>query len=534
MRDEGVFLPKPPGLPRILPVLFLFLCSCAQILPPEGGPRDETAPLIREDASTPDRQTSVRPVLIRLQFDEWVQLKDPQKQVVISPPTRTPPLVKARGKAVEVSFDPAEPWKDSTTYTLFFGNAVVDRTEGNPVRDLKRVFSTGPVVDSLSATGKVVDARTRRPVEEVLVILHRDMGDSAITNNLPDYFTRTGKEGAFRLTNLRAGTYRAYVLVDRNANYRYDLADEQLGSGAEPLSLSDSTATLPMLELSPPLRPLRVISADSSQGNGAVRFAFNRPPRSWTSDAGGGAILQWTADSLLVAWRKPGTPGGMVFVEKDTLRYGPARDTALGFGNAPMLRHTGKLPPNVDLALICSPPLAEVDTSRIEVLKDTLLLPTGTATLAGQGDTLLLGGVSPEASSVIVRFLPGALRNVLGVNNSDTMALGFLTGKADDWSMLQVRIDSIAEGTTLLFELTDAQGKAILPVRSLQGPSAVVSLPPLVPGNYLIFLSADRNGNGRWDGADHYRGLPAEPRSAHTVPALRANWELELELRPSW
>lgn len=531
---KAYFCPNPRGLARFLFVLFLFLWSCAQILPPEGGPKDETSPLIVEDASTPDRQTGVRPVLIRLEFDEWVQLKDPQKQVVISPPTRTPPQVKARGKAVEVRFDPAEAWKDSTTYTLFFGNAVVDRTEANPVRDLKRVFSTGPVVDSLSAGGRVLDARSRRPAEDVLVILHRDLGDSAITNNLPDYFTRSGKDGSFRLTNLRAGLYRAYVLVDRNANYRYDLADEHLGSGMVPFMVSDSAANLPMLELSPPQRPLRVISADSSKGDGSVRWAFNRPPRAWAAGAEGGAILQWTADTLLVAWRPPGTTGGSVIVEKDTLRYGTAPDTVSGFGNAPLLRTNGKLPPGSDLALVCTPPLGLVDSSRIEVLKDTLTLPLGSASLTRQGDTLLLGGVTPEASNVIVRFLPGALRNVLGVSNKDTMALGFLTGKADDWAMLKVRIDSIPEGVPLLFELTDAQGKAVLPMRSLEGPVAVLPLPPLEPGNYLIFLSADQDGNGRWDGADHYRGLRAEPRSVHTVPALRANWELELDLRPSW
>jgi len=534
MRDDGVFLPKHPGLPRILPFLLLFLWSCAQILPPEGGPKDETAPRIREDASTPDRQTGSRPQLIRLQFDEWVQLKDPQKQVVISPPTRTPPVVKAKGKAVEVRFDPAEPWKDTTTYTLFFGNAVVDRAEGNPVRDLKRVFSTGPVVDSLSAGGKVVDARTRRPAEDVLVILHRDLGDSAISNNLPDYFTRSGKDGAFRLTNLRAGTYRAYVLADRNANYRYDLADEQLGSGLEPFLVTDSTANLPVLELSPALRPLRVVSVDSSKGDGSVRWAFNRPPRTWSAVLDSGAILQWTADTLLVAWRYPGTSGGSVFAERDTLHYGAAPDTLSGFGSAPLLRTNGKVPPNGDLALFCSPPLAGVDSSRIQVLKDTVALPLGSAALVGRGDTLRLGGITPEASNVIVRFLPGALRNALGVSNKDTLALGFLTGKADDWSTLSVRIDSIPEGRPLLFELADAQGRPILPARSLQGPTAMVSLPPLEPGNYLIFLSADSDGNGRWDGADHYRGLRAEPRSVHTVPALRANWELELSLKPAW
>ena len=116
------------------------------MLPPEGGEKDTTPPVLRTELSTPDQQTNFRPTEIRLVFDEWIQLKDPLKQVVISPPLKKAPLVTSEGKAVVVQFNADEPWKDSTTYTLQFGKAITDRNEGNVTPDVRYVFSTGPVI----------------------------------------------------------------------------------------------------------------------------------------------------------------------------------------------------------------------------------------------------------------------------------------------------------------------------------------------------------------------------------------------------
>ena len=138
------------------------------MLPPEGGEKDTTPPVLRTELSTPDQQTNFRPTEIRLVFDEWIQLKDPLKQVVISPPLKKAPLVTSEGKAVVVQFNADEPWKDSTTYTLQFGKAITDRNEGNVTPDVRYVFSTGPVIDSLSAGGVLLDARSRAPVADAL------------------------------------------------------------------------------------------------------------------------------------------------------------------------------------------------------------------------------------------------------------------------------------------------------------------------------------------------------------------------------
>jgi uncharacterized protein (DUF2141 family) len=519
---------------------FLFivvLSACARVLPPEGGAKDELPPKLEKALSTPDRQTNFRPVQVDLFFDEWIQLKEAQKQVVISPPTVTPPKVTVKGKRIEVLFNPDEPWKDSTTYTLFFGKAVSDRSEGNVVPDMKYVFSTGPVLDSLEASGIIIDAKTRQPVADVIIMLHRSTEDSVIVKELPDYFTMSDKNGSYRFSNLRKGTYQLFALDDRNNNYRFDQPEERLAWVDNLITISGLQSALPRLELPQASRKLRVIAIDSTRQQGAISFAFNRTPIHWSDplESDSLSFFQWTADSLLTIWLQPGTRGGRFIVEGDTLMYPSFTDSLSPVNNLPKLVRQGKQPPELPIQFVCSPPLVLPDSGLIEVFIDSVKLPLGGMSISEKGDTLTLYGVTPSESNVVLRFLPGALKSVTGAVNQDSMAMGYQTGASGDWAMINLTIDSILSTYPILLDLTDAQGKPVLgTIRSAFTTKWVINLPPLLPGSYLLFLSSDTNGNGFWDGADYFRNIPAEPRSVHILPTLRANWEIEHRIVPGW
>ena len=89
-----------------------------------------------------------------MEFDEFVQVKNLQQQVVVSPPLNYPievyPTLRA-SKKFQVRFkDTLAP---NTTYSVNFGNALVDFNEGNPYPYLTYIFSTGAAIDSLSLEG---------------------------------------------------------------------------------------------------------------------------------------------------------------------------------------------------------------------------------------------------------------------------------------------------------------------------------------------------------------------------------------------
>jgi hypothetical protein len=247
------------------------------------------------------------------------------------------------------------------------------------------------------------------------------------------------------------------------------------------------------------------------------------------------SFFQWTADSLLTIWQGTGSQGGRFVLEGDTLVFPSYKDSLSPVNTLPKLVRQGIQPPELPIQFVCSPPLVLPDSALIEVLMDTVKLSIGGITISEKGDTLTLYGVTPPESTFVLRFLPGALKTLTGAVNLDSIAMGYQTGAAGDWAMINLTIDSISSSQQLLLELTDVQGKPILgTIRSGNTSKWVIALPPLLPGSYLLFLSSDTNANGFWDGADYFKNIPAEPRSVHILPTLRANWEIEHRIVPGW
>ena len=157
-------------------------------------------------------------------------MKDAANQVLMSPPQRRTPTVKALGKKVVVTFE--EPLRDSTTYLIDFGKSICDLNEGNPIESYAYAFSTGPQIDTLQMSGVLINAENLNPISDMLVGIHDDLRDSAFLNKVFVSIARTDEKGHFTLRNLHAGKYHIYALNDISKDYVY-----QPGEG---LAFSDS------------------------------------------------------------------------------------------------------------------------------------------------------------------------------------------------------------------------------------------------------------------------------------------------------
>ena len=73
--------------------------------------------------------------------------------------------------------------------------------------------------------------------EEIFVVLYTNLNDTAPRTILPEYITRAGTDGKFRIDNIAEGEYAIYGLLDLNNNKIYDLDDETF-------AFIDSTITL--------------------------------------------------------------------------------------------------------------------------------------------------------------------------------------------------------------------------------------------------------------------------------------------------
>ena len=200
-------------------VLGLLCVSCANRgTGPQGGPRDTIPPMVVKE-SPMNGSLNFDAKRIEIHFDEYIQLDNVQKNVLISPPQQTPPEVKAIGKNVSVVFN--ESLQDSTTYTIGFGAAICDYNEKTPLHDYVYSFSTGDVIDSLSVSGRVYDAANLNPISDVLVGIHTNHADSALGTIPFSRIARANEEGYFTIHNMRSGIYRLYALNDISRDYLY-------------------------------------------------------------------------------------------------------------------------------------------------------------------------------------------------------------------------------------------------------------------------------------------------------------------------
>jgi hypothetical protein len=192
--------------------------GCANMIPPEGGPRDTIPPHL-VNANPPDSTVNFKSGKIVLTFNEEMDdPKDPRNNIIFTPSFDIDPEVTTKGKAVTVKFKDSS-LTPNTTYIINFGNSIVDLTEGNPVRNYTYTFSTGPYLDSLEISGKVLLAQGG--VDTTLnVALYRDRRDSAIIERNPQYVVRLDHNGNFRFHNLPKDTFAIYAFGGGSRRYQ--------------------------------------------------------------------------------------------------------------------------------------------------------------------------------------------------------------------------------------------------------------------------------------------------------------------------
>ncbi len=212
-------------LPEIVAALIfipmLFVHSCANTTQsPTGGDKDTIPPLIIGIDPLPGTVNVPRQkTRIVFRFDEYVTIKN-MKNIFLSPPQAKAPKARIREKFLIVQFE--EPLDSNTTYTLHLSDAIADNNEGNMFPGYTYVFSTGPTIDSLLITGKILDCNTLKPVKGATALLYKDLSDSAVFLQRPVAAVKTDDWGYFCLPYLEDTLYRLYGLRDNAGDNIYD------------------------------------------------------------------------------------------------------------------------------------------------------------------------------------------------------------------------------------------------------------------------------------------------------------------------
>lgn len=522
-------------------LLALLAAGCAQVAELSGGPKDEVPPrLVR--SFPPQGSTNFSGDRILLEFDERVQLERVRDRLLVSPPLDKAPdvkLVNARTVAVELR----APLLPDRTYTLSIGEAIKDLTEGNQALGLDLVFATGAVLDSLSITGSVIDAFTGLPSKDALVLAYPMGGDSAFLNGRPGYTTRSNADGRYTLQHLRAEGYLVRALVDKNANYRYDLPSESIAFLEAPVlaSVADSLQAPVELQLfkEAALTQRIVDQRVKADGQWMVALALEAGTVVVQDLARTGGVLQWQP-----VWNS----------RRDTVELWPSDTTALAEGLYRMVvdgvamdtlsyRPLQRMPFHTGLSiegdaeegairLRATRPIIRVDSSRFVLSIDSVDRAVPVALTSNDPRSLVVETALPSSSRATLIILPKAVRDQYeGTNDTIRIALQRRGEKELGTVRIRFAADSAERGVRLL-HLLDGSGKVMREARVEPGVDEVV-WERLAPAACTLRVIADRNANGRWDPGSLQEARQPERVYTYDKPIqVRAAWDVRVDLPP--
>ncbi|MEO0505535.1 MAG: Ig-like domain-containing protein [Bacteroidota bacterium] len=527
---------------RFLALLFLVLLTtalwhCARRGAPSGGEKDVTPPKVTK--TEPENYTiNFEAKRIRLYFDEFIKLEDVQNQLVVSPPLQYKPIISPQSgasKYVEVVIK--DTLLENTTYTINFGQSIVDNNEGNPNSFLTYVFSTGDYIDSLSVAGAVKDAFNRKADEFVSVMLYAldsAYTDSVIYQRPPNYITNTlDSLPIFELKNLKAGQYKLFAIKDVNKNNLFDQRQDKIGFLSDTITIPTNSVYL--LNLFTEI-PNYSASVPSYVAKNRVLFGFQGDFEDVAietllplPDSVQTRILKDREKDTLNYWLTPTDVDSILFLVKnekldqlDTFTVKTRKlplDSLLVSSN---LR--GKLGFEDSFSLLANTPIVGFDTSKISfTINDSL-----PGKYEFQKDTLgnkidFSFPVEPNQQYGF-EMLPGTITDFFGME-SDSLSFSLSTGSYADYGNLRLFLSGEVVYPVVV-QLTNEKGEIQREIISKE--PGVLEFNNLDPSQYVIRVIFDTNGNGIWDTGNYLKGLQPERISYYPDKIeVRANWELE-------
>lgn len=206
----------------------ILLCSCANVIPPNGGPKDTNAPIIT--SVTPESNTlNFSQEKIIFTFDEKIVVDNFYNSFFISPPLnkKVDYTVKANKLIVEIKED----LKNNTTYYMSIGQSIADLNEGNKTKEASLLFSTGQTIDTLYIEGYAKDVTSGKGIKDCWLFLHPYKKNNNYDNifSRASYVAKTNELGFFSFPNLKNEIYHLVALQDLDKNLIYSLPDEKIG-----------------------------------------------------------------------------------------------------------------------------------------------------------------------------------------------------------------------------------------------------------------------------------------------------------------
>ena len=444
--------------------------GCAQVGAPTGGPKD-TLPPVLVIANPPMHTINFKGNKIVFTFDEYIDLDQPNSNVLISPYPKKTANVTNNLKTLTVKLK--DTLLANTTYTIDFGKAIKDVNEGNVLKNFYYVFSTGNTIDSMAIIGNVVEAETGKVDSTLIVTLYKNLVDTAVENFRPNYVARLDGKGRFVFRNLPPGDFNIYAVSDDNGNKTYS-------SKSQDFAFCDSVIHV----------------SDSIQSVTLYAYAEEKKPEK-----------QKTTTNQTSAKSK---------APKETkLRF----NTSLEKNKQDLLS---------DLQLTFNHTLKDFDSTEI-YLTDTFYKPFKNAIVTIDTTRKIVSIKNAWVENTDYRLIidTAAVSDSSNTRLRKIDTLSFETEQQSEYGSILIRITNFdkSKHPVLLFVQSDKIVKSV-PMNSAEWSDNIFE-----PGNYEVRVLFDRNENGKWDPGDYEKKIQPEiVIQADKKLSIKADWDNEREI----
>jgi len=538
----------------------LVLVSCARVGSPIGGKKDSIAPKMIGSNIDTTRVNVPRDIKkLRIDFDEYIMLKDVSKNLIISPPIQYSKIIPSSmgNKYLEIE------WKDTlqanTTYNFNFGNSVVDLNESNPLPYFNFAFSTGDKLDDLYISGTISDAlgseKNSEGKERNMVVGLYQVKDTMNYRQKPYYITKADPDGYFELNYLTPGKYRIIGFDDENNNSIYDLGKENVAFQKQEINLEASVSGI-KLRTFPSKKAVKY--KEIAATTGGVLMTFEGNPEKVIVKTVGEKPADYKithkpkSDSVRIWFDAVKENIGATVSENIKFSYdtNSKQDTVSVFYKRPAKDEmtianpfTNKLAPETDFRFSSNYIINRIQPENWKLQSDSIT----------QDFTARISEL--DSTQVIVKsnFLPGKKYQLTVPKNtvasfynrsSESVRFDFELAKPEDFGSFSAHIANLPDHKFWI-QLLDDKNEVVYQKYTDQSDVKFINLKP---GSYKLRILVDNNGNGTWDNAnfadetlaeDVYLFKKAGSKDGITKINIRPmweineNWDVTLEEQPT-
>ncbi|MEZ4793529.1 MAG: Ig-like domain-containing protein [Gelidibacter sp.] len=521
----------------VLVLMIVSIISCANRGTPSGGEMDILPPKIIK--STPENfSTNFNGKEIRIYFDEYIKIKDVQKQLIISPPMDPEPDITPLGSASKyIKIIIKDTLEANTTYAFNFGQSIVDNNEENPYPYYRYVFSTGDYIDSLSVKGTIMDAEKRVADKFVSVMLYgvdSTFTDSIIYNKKPKYITNTlDSLTSFSIDNIKAGKYLLVALKDENRNFTFQQKTDKIGFYDTFITVpSDSSYNIKLFKEVVDFRAERPKQIAGQK----IAFGYEGDAKDMTIE-----MLDSIPDDFEVRLTKDPKADTLYYWYKPKLELDSTRFVVRNKTYIDTLKHrfrdlekdsltirafpTGNINFDENFTLEGTIPFTKIDENRIKIIdKDSINVPFKTQ-YDSLKNTYSFQFEKKESNAYSIKMLPEAFTDFFG-NVNDTLNYTTRTKAFDQYG--NMRVSLVNAKYPVIVQLTDDKGA--VKYEKFATEPRLFDFRYINPANYYLRVIFDGNGNQQWDSGSYLK--KRQPERVSYYPDLldvRAGWDLVIE-----